>query len=169
MMKGTKEIPLTRGFVAIVDAEDYERLNQWKWYAKRVGANSDGFYASSITRVGGKGNNVLMHRLVNNTPKGMVTDHINHNTLDNRKINLRNATRAQNLANMTKRPGLSSKYKGVSRCKREKMWKASICFNGKSISLGTFNDENDAGLAYNLSALKYYGEYAHLNQLETEE
>lgn len=89
-----KQIPLTKGQFAIVDDEDFEELSKHKWYAQRGGP----FYYAA-RRNWKTGELLLMHRVVMQTPKGMVCDHINHNTLDNRKHNLRNCLHKENLLN----------------------------------------------------------------------
>lgn len=88
-----KEIPLTRGYVALVDDEDYNWLNQWKWCA-----DGNGYATRSV---GGKRTQkkLYMHRLVNKTPEGLQTDHINRNRCDNRKENLKAVTPKENQQN----------------------------------------------------------------------
>jgi len=94
-----------------------------------------------------------------------VVDHINHNGLDNRKANLRPATRAQNNYNklIVKHKESSSKYKGVTWKKENKKWLAQINFKGDYIFLGYFKDERKAAKAYDEAAKKYYSEFACLN------
>jgi len=88
-----------------------------------------------------------------------VVDHINHNRSDNRRCNLRTCTQSQNMANRRKHKGLSSKYKGVHWRKKEKRWRAQIRINYRTIYLGQFVDELDAATAYDITALKYFGEF----------
>jgi hypothetical protein len=106
-----------------------------------------------------------MHREIIRTPRHLVVDHINHNGLDNRKANLRPATRAQNNYNrlIIKRKDSSSKYKGVSWKKEYKKWQAQIYVNGQFKFLGYFEDEIQAAKAYDEAAKKYYGRFACLN------
>lgn len=156
---GTKWIPLTRGQVAIVDEEDYEFLNQWNWTTDRI---KNG-YATTKT-IG------LMHRFLLKVEKGVHTDHINHNRLDNRKCNLRICTQQQNQFNKQKgHPGQTSSFKGVSAARTtvsgQKKFTAHINFNWKTMHLGTFNNEIEAAKAYNNAANKYFGEFALLNQI----
>lgn len=130
--EGMKLIQLTQGKSAIVDDADFEWLNQWKWrythgYARRA------HYVDS-RRVG----DIHMHRLVNNTPDGgFDTDHINRNKLDNRRSNLRTATRSQNNFNTPAPMNNTSGVKGVWWSKQWKRWYAQIRVNGKTHSLGS--------------------------------
>lgn len=103
-------IPLTQGKFAIVDAEDYDRLAQYKWFAVK---SRKTFYAQ---RFGG-GTIVCMHREIMRAPKGMVCDHKNHNGLDNRNSNLRLCTNAQNLYNKMPKKGCASRYKSDKTAK----------------------------------------------------
>lgn len=90
-------------------------------------------------------------------------DHINGDGTDNRRENLRVCTHQQNMGNQSSRKG-SSIYKGVSKT-RTGNWAARIWNNYKCINIGTFADEREAGKAYNQQAIKYFGEFAKLNQL----
>ena len=157
-----RRIPLTQGKYAIVDPEDFERLNKHKWYAAK---RSNTFYA--IRCVGTRRNrrNIWMHREIIHPPRHLVVDHINHNGLDNRKANLRPATQAQNNYNrvIIKRKDSSSKYKGVTWKKENKKWLAQIHFKGEYIFLGYFKEEKQAAKAYDKAAKKYHGEFASLN------
>lgn len=153
----TKLIALTQGKFAIVDADDYDFLMQWKWwYAK-------GTYAARS--VGGRRNKkiLFMHRLILNTPEDKFTDHINGNKLDNRRKNLRHCTHQQNMSNMKNRIGGTSKYKGVYWHKGGKKWAANVTVNYKNIHLGLFVSEIEAASAYNEAALQYFKEFAKLN------
>jgi hypothetical protein len=154
-----KEIHLDKGKIAIVDEDDYNSLSQFEW---KLGS---GGYARRWECSNGKVKTILMHREVNKTPKGFDTDHINGNRLDNRKCNLRTATRSQNIMNQGSNKGTTSKFKGVSWKSANKKWVAQIVKNGKSMYLGLYKSEEDAARAYNEAALKHHGQYAWLNQL----
>ena len=106
-----------------------------------------------------------MHREVIKAPDELLADHINRNSLDNRKANLRPATHAQNVQNRTKnRKGkYSSKYKGVTWNCGHRLWQADIKFNGNHIFLGSFDSETGAAKAYDRAAKRYHGEFAVLN------
>jgi len=157
-----RRIPLTQGKYAIVDPEDFERLNKHKWHAVK---NGNTFYAIRCFGPAKKTTYIRMHREIINPPDHLVVDHINHNGLDNRKANIRPATRAQNNYNrlIVKRKGLSSKYKGVAWKKEKKKWRAQMHFNGKLIFLGYFKEEIKAAKAYDKAAKKHYGQFACLN------
>lgn len=140
-----KTIPLTRGCVAIVDDEDYEFLAQWKWYALK---QPNTYYAARDIRVNGKKKTVWMHRLINNTPDGFLTDHKNGDGLDNQKTNLRTATHQQNMFNSARHKKWSSKYRGVSWHILNKRWVAQITVNRCHMNLGSFTTEEAARDAY---------------------
>lgn len=137
-----------------VDDEDFEYLNQWKW---RFSGNG---YAIRTEPKSGK-KKILLHRFLVNTPKGMFTDHINGDRLDNQKVNIRYCTKTENNRNVKKKASPSlSKFKGVS--KTGKLYSSGIFINGK-YKLSYFNNELDAAKHYNEMALKYYGDFAKLN------
>lgn len=136
----TKLIPLTQGKFAIVDAEDYERLMQHKWYYSKKGYAMRGIRNMSLSK-GYK--NVIMHREVNNTPDGMITDHINGNKLDNRRSNLRNATEPLNRYNVLRSDNKAG-YPGVSWSTAVQRWRPYITKDGKRRTLGTYVNLEDA-------------------------
>lgn len=145
-------IPLTRGLHAIVDADDYEWLSQYKWYAGSP-KSAGKMYARRYSPDGV----VLMHRQIMNPPKGMVVDHINGNGLDNRRCNLRICTQAENTRNRRKPSCGQSRFIGVSPCGHK--WQATV----KGHYLGLFGDEVDAAKARDRKALELYGPHAWLN------
>lgn len=159
----SKQISISNGKAyAIVDDEDFDYLNSFKWRLSAGYAKSD----KSRGKKDGKRvfESYLMHRLVNRTPEGLMTDHINRNPLDNRKQNLRTATSADNQRNHPKRRGTSSIYKGVTWDRLNNKWRVSIKVNGKSYHLGRFYCEIAAACAYNFHAKKHFGEFAYLNE-----
>jgi hypothetical protein len=156
-----KTIYLLRGQEALVDDEDYEALNEYKWHLHSLG------YACRSTGNVHKGTYhlFLMHRDIMQTPTQMYTDHINHNKLDNRRSNLRLATPRQNNGNAHMRLTNTSGYKGVSWHRQSKKWVAGIKLNGKHIFLGSFTNKKDAARAYNTKALEIFGEFALINKI----
>ena len=157
-----RRIPLTQGKYAIVDNDDYFRLNKYKWHTSRGRST---FYAVRDIRTGkNKQKEIIMHREIMKTDDEFYVDHINGNGLDNRKANLRAATALQNSWNCRKtRRKKSSKYKGVSWLKRQKIWQSRIQANGKMIFLGNFKDEKKAAEVYDQAAQKHHKEFAVLN------
>jgi len=157
-----RRIPLTQGKFAIVDPQDYDQLARYKWFAMQ---SRRGFYAiRMVTASDGSRKKVRMHRQILNVPAGKFIDHINHNSLDNRKANLRIVTNLQNSWNKRKQKGsYSSQYKGVSWSKRAGKWHTEIYCRGTKIFIGYFDDEKAAAKAYDIAAQKYHNEFACLN------
>lgn len=162
----TKEIPLTKGMVALVDDEDYERLSRYKWHI-RMHRNT--FYARRRQRLAdGKKRDYFMHSFIIDAPHGLVIDHRDGNGLNNCRENLRLATFAQNGQNSSKRRFLRSqrpsRFKGVSWSLSNNKWAAKIrAGGGKPKHLGYFDSEYDAALFYDIAAAKHFGEYARFN------
>lgn len=162
-----KEIPLTQGKTTIVDDEDFEMLNQFKWYYHRDWRSPHRGYAvrNSLYIKGEKRHQIVMHRLILNAPPGIEVDHINRNTLDNRRINLRLCSTKQNLFNREKKQNCISQYKGVTLRPSTGKWQACIAKNGQSFYLGVFESEIGAAKAYNEAAVKLFGRFAGLNNV----
>ena len=150
-----KEIPLTRGKVALVNDEDYERVMMHKWCAVKT---RNKWYAQR--REGKK--KVSLHRFILDAKSGEECDHINGDGLDNRRCNIRIVTSQQNKWNQQKTHG-SSIYKGVSWEKDRNKWRTGIRINNKDIHLGLFDSEEEAAKAYDAKAIELFGEYAKLN------
>ena len=153
-------VPLTRGKYAIVDTEDYTEVSKHKWCV----CKPTRLHFRAARRE--KKKFLYMHREIMHSVKGdkVDIDHRNHNTLDNRKCNLRKSTRQQNLSNMQKCRG-SSRYKGVCWFKNRRRWMAYITKNYKRKTIGYFDNEEDAAKAYDRKAKELFGEYAHLNKI----
>jgi len=159
-----KYIELTQGYKTMVDDEDFEWLNQWKWHLKNTGKN---LYAARGIWDNDRGNNrfIRMHRLIMGASGSIQVDHINRNTLDNRRCNLRLCDNAQNHWNSGVKRNNTSGFKGVDWLKKNKKWRARLHFHGKEVHIGCFKNKLDAALAYNEAALKYFGEFARLNKI----
>lgn len=158
-----KHIPLTQGKFAIVDDEDYEWLNQWKWCAMKSGS---GHRAGRSIKINGKWKIHSMSRIIVNAPDHLLVDHKNHIIHDSRRSNLRLCTSSQNCANQLRKTGGASKYKGVgydTSRKRNKRWVARLNYCGKYINLGRFLMEIEAAKSYDAKAKEVYGEFAYLN------
>lgn len=160
-----KKIKLQSGKYTKVDDDNYEYLNQFKWRWRKL---TNSLYVYRMYYIGnGKYKHESMHRIIMNAPKGMDVDHIDHNGLNNQKSNLRIVTRSQNMMNTKKiQKNKSSKYKGVVWFKPIKKWQVRIMINYKYISIGYFDSEDEAGLAYNKKAQELYGEYAYYNKIK---
>lgn len=138
-------------------------LRQWKW---RAVDNSWGmWYACHDTKKGNgaKRRTIYMHRAIMGAQRGNDIDHINRNGLDNRRVNLRVCTCAQNQCNRGPQVNNKSGYKGVSWKKDKSKWNALIYVGGKKIHLGYYDDLDDAAIAYNRAAIEKHGEFAWLN------
>lgn len=153
-----REIPLTQGQVAIVDAEDFEWLNQWKWSAKK---GTHRFYATRTVRSGVK-KNIAMHRLILGIERGdgIQADHVNLDSLDNRRHNLREATASENSSNKKVRIDSASGRKGVLWDKRKNRWLARITLHGKRLHLGYFANIEDSASAYAHASDSIHGEFS---------
>lgn len=158
-----KEIQLTQGKVALVDDEDYEYLNRFKWHARKAKKT---WYAD-LSRLNDDGNKISMHRFIMQPDDNVLIDHKDRNGLNNQRNNLRECSQSQNLSNVGKplRVSSHSKYKGVTFSKDKNTWMAQIKHNYKYKYIGYFKTEIEAALAYNQMAFFYHGEFANLNQL----
>jgi len=157
-MEKVKLIPLTKGKFALVDAEDYDELIKYKWCV------SLGYAVRTIWHPTEKRRETIsMHRQLLNgqyTKDKKYTDHINLNSLDNRKCNLRICTNSENMANSKRR---QSAIKGVHWDDQRQKWVAQICYRYKRCFLGRFTFLSDAIIAYDTKAKELFGEFALLN------
>lgn len=159
-----REIPLTRGLVALVDDGDFEWLSQWKWHADK-----DNYVKRNVTtsKKPYRQTRVLMHREILGLEYGdpREGDHINLNRLDNRRSNLRVCTRRQNEYNKGPRIDNTSGYKGVSFYKRTRKWMARILDNGKRRYLGSYETPQEAYEAYKCAAKIIHGDFFNAGEL----
>lgn len=159
-------LPLTQGYIALVDEEDYERLKRFKWC---VCSNTYGKkYAVRTLYKNGWSKQVYLHHEVLgliSAPPGKVVDHINGNSLDCTRANLRICTYAQNVQNRPPLKHSRSKYKGVKIVEKKSgyRYQVNITAEKKSYYLGSFKDEYTAMATYNVAAIKLHGKFAYLN------
>lgn len=151
--KITKRLHLPNGKVALLDEDDYERLKNYRWTLQ-----PHGYVAYHKT--------IYLHKEILKTKKDEIVDHINGDILDNRKNNLRIATRSQNAVNRKKgkRNKYSLLYRGIKfRKGLKKPWIARIGYDHQTKHIGYFATEKEAAMAYNNKAQELYGEFAKLN------
>lgn len=160
-----KEIKLSRGYVALVDDEDFERVNQFKWYAtSKDTKKSKTVYALRNISKDEENKNTLMHRfIVRATDPKRKVDHDDFDGLNNQKGNLRAANNSQSGAHRKKMGSNTSGFKGVSWHKAKGKWYARIMVGEKSLSLGYFTDPMEAACAYDMAAVKYFDKFADCN------
>jgi AP2-like factor (euAP2 lineage) len=162
----TKQIPLrgrnSKGRYALVDDEDYEYLSQFRW----VCTHQDYVTSRKENRT------ILMHReILGLSPGQEIVDHVNHDTLDNRRANLRISTVQENARNQLPQQNrkMASPYKGVQWSKRLGLWVASIVVDKSRTHLGNFFTQREAAAAYNAAALEMFGDFAYLNEIPDED
>ena len=145
-------IHLTQGKVALIDAEDLDRVTQHTWCAAWMH-----YDWRAVAWIDGK--TVTLHRFVMNAGPGQQVDHKNGDGLDCRKSELRFATHRQNNQNTYRvKPGC---FKGVRPS--GKKYRSSIKANGRMIYLGTSDTAEEAARRYDAAALEHFGEFARLN------
>ena len=153
------EIPLTRGYFAVIDDEDSD-LAEFKWFTQK---SKNNFYATRTPRIDGVKYNLRMHRLIFARKIGRellqyeIIDHIDGNGLNNRRSNLRLATNSQNAMNQRRQAG--RKYKGVSKEKTRNKWRAQITIGRKKIHIGCYDSQDEAYRAYCEKAKELFGEF----------
>lgn len=161
-----KKILLSRGLEAIVDDDDFERVNQWKWQAKPEHRN---FYAiRSAPTENGKRTTIAMHRFIIGAGPCQQVDHRNGNGLDNRRFNLRICTCAENQFN-TGPKSTACPYKGVSWHKRLRKWQARIRKDDVLYHLGYFSSAHCAAIVYNWAAERLFGQFCRLNEVKEQD
>ena len=153
-------IPLSNGQSAIFDIEDYDLVVKYTWCAVWNKCTKSYYAQTQAIGHSGKLGSVHMQRMLMNATKGMFVDHINNDTLDNRRCNLRLATKSENMMNRRKLTPNASGFKGVYKMSENK-WYSKIKANGQEFNLGTFDSPEAAHEAYCAAALKYHGEFAN--------
>ncbi len=155
-------IVLSSGEKCLVDREDLERVNRYTWRLEHFNRKS---YARCTMRTNGKNTKARLHRFILGAKAGDVVDHINGDTLDNRKSNLRYCTLSESAKNRVKNKTSKNKYKGVRKEPNCSRWCAFISINSKKTYLGIFKTEEAAAKAYNIAAKNNYKQFAKLNEV----
>jgi len=148
-----RQIILTNGMVAYVDAADYEEISRYTWHL------ASGGYAGRHE----KRKLILMHRQIMNPPEGMEVDHIQRNRLDNTRAHLRVCTHWENSQNRTKIARAASRHHNVFYNKNRKKWVARIRPKGKWKQVGSFDNDEEAARAHDYAAILYLNDSARLN------
>lgn len=153
------EIQLNNGMIMLIDDEDFEKISKYHW-SVNYDSKKKGYYIKTEYNK----NRFFIHRIIMDAKNGELVDHINRNTLDNRKSNLRICTIAQNIRNSKPHStkNRTSVFKGVYFSKSVHRWCAKI-YHGKNIYLGNFKIQEEAAIAYDKAAKKYFGDFAYLN------
>ena len=156
-----KQITLTQGKIALVDDSGFDMLSKFKWFANKFNGK---WYAvrSFGTRKTKKGS-IMMHREIMKTVKGMDTDHIDGDGLNNQRKNLRACTHSENSCNRGKQKNNTSGFKGVTWNKTGKTWQAQIKVKNKYIYLGCSPSESFAYKMYVEGCEKYHGKFSNSN------
>lgn len=155
-------VPLSRGYEAIIDAEDVALVEGWNWSVMTPRRSDGSFYTAYAFRNmprGGKRGVIYMHRVIAKTPDGFLTDHRDGIGLNNRKENLRTATTAQNVRNQGLRIDSTSGFRGVYFDKTTGKWKAEIMADGIRHRLGSYLTAESAASAYERASPSVHGEF----------
>jgi hypothetical protein len=139
-------IPLTKGYHAVVDDHDFERVAAYKWMVSAPSSNGKVRYAQRTIRVGGKKKTILMHRFITGCPPDLEVDHIDGDGLNNRNVNMKIVTSRENMQNLHMQK--SSRFPGVSWDKLNGQWRAQINLRGRVIYLGLYPSEEEAAQEY---------------------
>jgi hypothetical protein len=163
--KPCRKLPLTQGFYTLIDAAQYDYLRQWHWQAcKGTAKYNFKYYVSTRLKWKGKFVWVSLPQLLLGAKPDIEYDHRNHDTLDNRRSNLRRCSQPQNSQNHPKRKDNTSGYIGVRLiCKGSRKWLAQVNANGKCAFYQTFDSKEEAARARDAAAIQLHGEFAVLN------
>lgn len=146
------QVSLSGGIICLIDDEDWDRIKNYSWCL-----HADKQY------VGGRvenGKMVLLHRFIMNVSSDMKIDHINHNTFDNRKENLRICTQAQNMWN-AKHRGSNTGIRGIHFRKKVGNYQVDITSYGKRVYLGVYPTIEEAIIVRKTAEFKYHGDYRY--------
>jgi hypothetical protein len=166
-----KEIPLTKGYVALVDDEDFERVSAFKWQALEL-SRTDGSkrvygYRCPPTPDRKSSVAVFLHRFILNAPKGVYVDHRDHDGLNCTRSNIRLCTQSQNMGNLRRSNTNTSGYKGVSFDKRAGRYRAQISRKNRTVFIGYSDDPIFAAHMYDAAARHLHGSFALTNFQES--
>lgn len=160
-----REVPLTKGFVALVDDADYDRVVTRRWHARKNSNSRLGRHYACTRRLasdGGRRGSIDLQRFILEAPAGTIVDHVNRDPLDCRRANLRFATASQNSANAEQRPSPHG-YRGV-RLRKTLGYFACVRFKKKEHRTpGFYPTAKEAAAAYDDLARRFHGEYAFVN------
>lgn len=157
-----REIQLTKGYVTIVDDEDYEYLCKQKWHAKEAGGSLVYACGKTWDPATKKSGNIKMHRIIMKlTDKNSSVDHIDGDGLNNRKSNLRICSRKENSKNQ--RHSRSGKWKGVSLTRNNRWAAYATDKDSNLVNLGNHLTAEKAAMAYNLYVIEHYGKFCSIN------
>lgn len=157
-----KKIPLTRGYSVKVDDEDYQKLSKFKWHY------NNGYACRRLHKKVAykkyKGEYIYMHRLIMKHPE-LGVDHVNGDSLDNQRKNLRVADQSDNMCNQHKARHNKYGYKGIYFAKDRKKFAARVTYRKKKHILGYYDTAKEAAISYNEGAIKYHKQFARLNNV----
>lgn len=158
-MESTLRIPLSRGKVTLIDADDFDKVKDFQWHVQ----NRPRPYAKMTSR---DKKQVYLHRVITGAKAGQIVDHINGDRLDNRKRNLRLVTPAQNNWNQRKHKNNTSGFSGVFLQRKTNKFEAAIKHRTHSRHLGTFDNPYEAAVSYDMAKAEIAGEYGSYNYHE---
>lgn len=153
-----KEIQLTQGQVALIDDEDFDKVSQYKWFARYDKSTGMFVTIGNGPTTEGKRRTIYMHEVILGTPNGYTADHVDRNPLNNRRSNLRLANPNQQSLNKSTYNNSEIPYKGVSYKTANSKYVAQMQVLGSKKHIGLFDSPTDAALTYDQAVLKYWSQ-----------